>query len=454
MTAQGVITTAGATPAAAPTATFNFDETFQLKIAAAFSRDTTFAKRVTELIDPGYFTNAAVGEFVRINKDHLTQFGAVPDSITFVKLLTDLVAAKRVRPDLLQGIKDAYVGTRQISITGDAYLAQEIETFAKHQALQNAMMEAIPLLDVGKFDKIEEIMRRATQVGLADDFEEYNYFAKVAARTEKREMIATGVTVSRGISSGYAEIDNLLYHKGWGRKELACIMGPAKSGKSLSLGDFAKNAALAGHNVLYVSLEVAKEIISERIDASISDTLMSELVQDRAKIEAIVQGLEAQAGVFEVIDFPSGSLKVSALDHHIERYRAKGIVFDMIVVDYGDIMCPEVRSEKLQDGLRQIYIDLRALMHKWNAAGLTATQTNREGAKAVTAKATDVGDDFNKVRTVDILIGLNATDAEKAAGEARLYWAASRNTADGFTVRINQDRAKMKFLTKVIGVEH
>ncbi|WP_326894426.1 hypothetical protein U8P73_36700 (plasmid) [Rhizobium beringeri] len=51
------------------------------------------------------------------------------------------------------------------------------------------------------------------------------------------------------------------------------------------------------------------------------------------------------------------------------------------------------------------------------------------------------------------MIGINATDAEKAAGEARLTWLLSRNTEDGFSLRIKQDRAKMQFLKKVIGKE-
>lgn len=436
------------------TPSFDFDESFQSKIAGIFSRDTTFAKRVSDLLEPSYFTNAGTAEFVRICQDHLRQFGNVPDGIVFVHLLKDLVANKKIRQDLIQGVKDAFVNSRKADITNQDFVAKEVETFAKHQAIQNAMMESIPLLEKGNFDKIREIMQQATQVGLADDFERYNYFEQVATRTAKREQIATGAVVARGITTGYPKLDVHLYHQGWGRKELSCVMGPAKSGKSLSLGDFAKNASLAGYNVLYVSLEVAKEIISERIDASLTDTLMSDLVSDRVKIESIVQSMQAKAGVFEVIDFPSGTLKVAALDRVLEKYRAIGIVFDLVVVDYADIMAPEKRTDKLQDGMREIYIDLRALSHKWNAAFLTATQTNRDGAKAVTAKATDVGDDWNKVRTVDILIGLNATDAEKAAGEMRLFWAASRNTADGFSIRIKQDRSRMKFLTDIVGVEH
>lgn len=434
-------------------ASYEFDNAFQSKIASIFSRDTSFAKRVASLIEPSYFTDAGVAEYVRICKDHLRQFGNVPDRVVFVHLLRDLVNNKRIRDDLVQGVKDAFINSLSADLTNQDFIAQEVETFARHQAVQNAMMESIPLLEKGQFDKIRDLMAAATQVGMNSKFERYNYFEEVKARTEKRDLIASGAVVRNGISTGYPQLDVHLYHGGWGRKELSCLMGAAKSGKSLALGDFAKNASLNGHNVLYVSLEVAKEILAERIDAALSDTLMAELVQDRAKVESVIASLHARAGVFEIIDFPSGTLKPSQLHGVLEQYRDQGIVFDMVVVDYADIMAPENRNQDLRDALREIYIDLRALAHVWNVALLTATQTNREGAKAATAKATDVGDDWNKARTVDILIGLNATDAEKQAGEMRLFWALSRNTRDGFSVLIKQDRARMKFLTQVLGVQ-
>lgn len=433
--------------------TYEFDETFQDKIAGIYARDTTFAKRVNDLIKPEYFTNAGTAHFVKMCQDHMMKFGNVPDKVTFVKLLKEAFASKRLRDDLLDGVKKAFVKSTMADITNADYVAEEVATFAKHQGIQEAMMKSLPLLEKGDFTKIRELMATACQIGLADDWEDYDYFGKIKERTAKREDVASGLIVRDGITTGHAKIDQHLYHHGWGRKELSCIMGPAKSGKSLSLGEFGKNASLAGYNVLYVSLEVAKEILSERIDAALSSTLMTELVTDRALVEAAISAAEAKAGTFKIIDFPSGTLKVTALERVLDKYRDKGHVFDLLLLDYADIMKPDQRGAELRDGLRQIFIDLRALAHKYNLAVLTATQTNREGAKAVTAKATDVGDDWNKARTVDILIGINATEAEKQAGEARLFWALSRNTADGFSIRIKQDRSRMQFLTDVVGVE-
>jgi len=122
-------------------------------------------------------------------------------------------------------------------------------------------------------------------------------------------------------------------------------------------------------------------------------------------------------------------------------------------VDYADIMAPERHNNETRDGLNQIYLDLRGVAFIYNAAVLTATQTNREGAKSVVAKAKDVAEDFNKVRTADLLLSINSTDAERLAGEARIFFAASRNSEDGFILRISQDRAKMQFMKKVLGKE-
>lgn len=146
-----------------------------------------------------------------------------------------------------------------------------------------------------------------------------------------------------------------------------------------------------------------------------------------------------------------GSLKPSGLNRLIEKYRSDGLIFDLISVDDANIIAAEYRSDRLQDNLREIFKDLCAIVFEQNVAILTATQKNREGAKATTAKATNVGDGFNKVRTVDLLLSINTSDEEIKDGKTRLYFAASRNTRMGQTLEIEQDRERMHFIRKIIG---
>lgn len=434
-------------------ATYDFDEAFQERIATMLVRDTTFALRAKDLVKPEYFTTEAAQALVRVTQNHLNVYRTAPDVSLMPMLIKDALTAKQIRKDTVPEIKELLRRVMHGNTANPGFVIDRVADFAKHQAMEQAILESVGLLEKGDFGKIAERMKSALAVGDVNEGEDYDFFKEVESRTQKREDIAAGKIVKNGITTGYSGIDKYLYHAGWGRKELSCIMGPAKSGKSLSLGDFCKNASLAGYNVLYVSLEVAKEIIAERVDAAMSDTMMREMHKKPQDVKAAIQKAETGAGIFKLQDRASGTMKPSHLQSMIEKYRSDGIIFDLIAVDYADIMAAEYRSDDLRENLRTIYIDLRALAHEYNIAMLTATQTNRDGAKSVTAKATDVGDDWNKARTVDILIGLNATDAEKRAGEARLYWALSRNTEDGFTVRIKQNREKMQFLTEVVGKE-
>ena len=217
--------------------------------------------------------------------------------------------------------------------------------------------------------------------------------------------------------------------------------------------NFAKNASMAGYNVLYVTLEVSAAIISERLDACLSDKMVNRLADEFPDVRKRIKEAAKRAGKLYINEFPSGSMTCAMLRRLLDRYRALGTQFDLIVVDYADIMAPNFRTKEVIENMKSIYIDLRAIAFDYNAAVLTATQTNREGAKSAVAKAEHVSEDFNKVRTVDLLISINKTEEEASRHEARLYFAASRNQESGFTVRIEQDMAKMQFIKRVLRIE-
>lgn len=434
---------------------YEFDEDMQKKIASMFMRDTAFAMQTKDLIKPEYFTDASVGALIRIVQEHVKVYRSVPDMKILPTILKDEIAAKRIRPDMIDGVKEMVREALVADLSNPKFVTDRVASFAKHQAIEQTIMKIIDggYLEKGKFDDIGKFMKEALQVGSVSDGGDYDFFEEIKNRTQQRHDIVAGKIIRDGITTGYPGMDALLYHYGWGRRELSCLLGAAKAGKSMALGDFAKNAAMAGYNVYYDSLEVHKEIIAARLDAALADTLMRDLHKNADDVETAVRKIQAKSGQFRLRDHASGTLKPSQLHRILEQYRTDGLMFDLVIVDYADIMASEYRSDNLQENLRTIYIDLRALAHELNVAVLTATQTNRDGAKSHTAKATDVGDDWNKARTVDIMIGINATDAEKAAGEARLSWLLSRNTADGFSLRIKQDREKMQFLTKILAKE-
>lgn len=443
--------------------TFDFDAEFQTKIAALVLRDDEFLRRTSHLLNPDFFENVGEAALVNLALNHFNKYGSAPDAVSLVNSIRDGAANRSIRKDVLPMVVSARKEVLVADLSNRAYIEDKVVQFARHQATAKAILSSVDFLNSGKFDEIEVAIQAAMSIGINEDGSAYDYFAKASERTVLRMEKLSGKKPPQGITTGILKLDDLLYHRGWGRKELATILGGPKSGKTTALINFAKSASLAGHNVLYATLEVGAGIISDRLDASIAGVLMRELDGKAHAIAATVTALEAKAGKLVLHEYGSGTLSPNMLRKLIQRYKSPGrnsdgsirppIKFDLVVVDYADIMAPNFRYNDTIENSKSIYVDLRAIAFEENLAMLTATQTNREGHKSTVAKAEHVADDFNKVRTVDLMISINKTEEEAARNEARLFFTASRNQESGFTVVIKQNIAMMRFIESVLRVE-
>lgn len=431
---------------------FDFDEDFQLDLAAYACRDSSFVRRCEDLVSPDQFENYGVATVVDIALDHASKYGSAPSNKILFSLVKSRFAAGKIRDDLKDEVKTALSSILKVKLSDTEYMVDRVGQFSKHHAVEQAMMQAIEMKEKSDFAGIEKVMQRALQVGAMDDMREYDYFAKIKSRTEKRKEAAAGTAPPTGISTGIKGLDKQLYHKGWGRKEMVIFMGGPKAGKSTALGHFGMNACLQGYNVLYVSLEVSDSIIAERLDAAVTDISVNELESKIMEADKKVREIESRAGKFHLFQFPPDTFSPNDLRRLLDKQKAKGVTYDMLCIDYGDIMAPNFRTNDTIKDSKSIFLALRAIAMEQNAAMLTATQTNRDGAKSGTATMADVAEDFNKVRIADLLISINKTEEEKANQEARLYFAASRNQRGDLTVKIKQDLEKMKFLTDILDI--
>lgn len=313
-----------------------------------------------------------------------------------------------------------------------------------------AFEKSIPKMDSHEFDAVEAYMTAAFQVAANDGSIGHDVLDDLEARTERRKRIACG-DEEVGITTGIKKLDDAL-GGGAKRKEMLVILGPAKAGKSFGLMNLAVNAQLDGKNVLYITLENSVEVTTDRIDAYLSGTKTNEILSHIIDVEAKVRARLAKAGVMKIHEYPTGTFAPKDLRRLIEHYKARGLKFDEVVVDYWDIMAPD-RIYK-DDAIREsasIGMGLRAIAKDEDLAMVTAIQSNRDGVKAATAKMEHAAEDFNKVRLADAMFSINATEEEREVGEARLYMAAVRNMAGGYTINIKQDLETATFVKSVLG---
>jgi replicative DNA helicase len=449
------MTAAAAMPAAVSeeevVPTYEFDADFQQKITALLIRDTPFAQITDGLIRPEFFENAGHAALVKVVTGYFARYKKAPgDKTTLASVMKDAIREKVLPPELARMAIAIIPAIYETDVSDREYVADQVATFARIQAVTKAILDSVALVEKRDVDTAVSLIRKAGDTGVVLNTGAYDYAEMMKLRTRERIDRAAGIRPPTGITTGFPALDDYLYHKGWGRRELAVLMGGPKAGKSMAMITFGINAIAAGYRVLYVTLEVAASIIAERMDANIAERAMFELGSHIHEVQEKVEAFMAKAAPFIIHEYPTGT---SDLRRLIEHYKANGITFDLVIIDYADLMAPERVTDNVQENSKSVYVNLRGLAMQEGFALLTATQTNREGAKKAVATMTDIAEDINKVRIADIIISINKTEDEIKMNQARLYFAASRNQRGNFAIRIEQDIDRAKFIRKVIGEE-
>ena len=137
----------------------------------------------------------------------------------------------------------------------------------------------------------------------------------------------------------------------------------------------------------------------------------------------------AEYGELKLDYYSARQLTVSMIDAKLEYLKAGNWVPDVLVIDYADMLGIETRASQRWEGLQKVWEDLRGLANKWDNLIITATQGNREGAGVETQTRQTVAGTVASVDNCKMVIGINQTPAEKAAGVLRYNFIAHRKGA-------------------------
>lgn len=430
-----------------------FDTDFQDKALSLYLRDKNFCERVDGLLKPEFFDQEYDRYILSLVGEHYKRYGVNPSPTALAHRFKEDQASGFVRKELVSVISSKFKELYKTDISDREFIIDKVADFVRKQAVTNAIIKGAEIVDQGgDLNSILPMFQRAVDVGTSDLNSAYDYKEGISQRTELRKARLKGAVSFNSVTTGFKDFDATLFRRGWGKSELSLYMAPSKAGKSIALLDHALRAAENGFNVLFVSLEVSTEIQIDRMDANISGVKMDDIYTYIDKVESRVHKWSSKAATLKLHEYPTGTFGVSHLRRLIKKYQATGIQFDLVVVDYADIMLSESSSHENIDKSKQVLIDLRALAQAENLAILSATQTNREGAKADVIEAIHVAEDYNKIRIADLVISINCNEIEKETGEARLYYAASRNQK-AVTITVKRDLSIMRHIKEILEIK-
>ena len=304
------------------------------------------------------------------------------------------------------------------------WLLQEFETFSRHKALEDAILKSADLLEKGEYGPVEDLIKKAVQIGLQKDLGT-DYWRDPRTRLEEIK------SRNGQVSTGWATLDKRLFG-GFNRGELNIFAGGSGAGKSLFLANLGVNWALAGLNVLYLTFELSENIVSMRLDSMVTDIPSREIFKSIDDVEMKVRMIGKKSGAFQVKYMPSGKT-ANDLRSYIKEFEVKtGRKIEVILVDYLDLMMPiakRISAENLFVKDKYVSEELRNLAMETNTLFVTASQLNRASVEEIEFDHSHISGGLSKIQTADNVIGIFTSRAMRERGRYQIQLMKTRNSS-------------------------
>jgi len=413
-------------------------------IIANLTRNEEFVRSVLPYIQETYFTDSSYKILFNEISKYFQQYNKVPPLSALKIELNNISLSADVYNKCIEVIEE----TKEIVDVDFEWLKTQTEKFCQDRAIYNAIMESIKIINnESKLDKgaIPNLLQDALSVcfdaNIGHDFLE-DYDSRFDFYNEVLERIPFDIDFLNKITRG-----------GIPRKTLNVILAGTGVGKTLMMCHFAAANLMQGKNVLYITLEMAEERISERIDANLLNIPLNEL--DTTPKEAYISRIERlkkkTQGKLIVKEYPTASAGAGHFRHLLNELRMKkDFIPDIIYIDYLNL-CSSSRmklgaSVNSYTYIKAIAEELRGLAIEFDLPIFSATQTNRTGFGNSDVGLEDTSESFGLPQTADFMIAAISGEELESLGQLLIKQLKNRYNDPALHRRfvIGVDRSRMK----------
>ena len=373
-------------------------------VLSSLMHNEDYVRTVVPFIKEDYFSHRPQKVVFGMIKEFFTKHNALPTKNILNIELEGTKGLSQAEFDACTQLIDGLSPTED----NHDWLVERTEKFCKDQAVYNAIMEAITRIENDNKDSIPQLLQDALAVSF-DNSVGHEYFDNAADRFDfyhtKEERVPSGIEIFDKVTRG-----------GLPKKSLSALMATTGGGKSLFMTNYASNVIRAGGNVLYITLELSEEKVSERIDCNLLDVTIDDLYKlGKDEFVGNVSQLKAKTrGKLIVKEYPTGGAHAGHFKALLEELKIKKNFFpDIIFVDYLNICA----SSRLKSGMHNSYTvikaiaeELRGMAIEYNVPVLTCTQTNREGMTNSDMDMTNTSESIGLPQTLDFFGALIANE--------------------------------------------
>lgn len=395
---------------------------FQQSLLKAIVEDKKYGETIIDVIESKFFDNNSFKFIMENMKELYKTYNKIPDYNTLAqKIMAEGSGSQtaKIHIDTLDAIKN---NDQQIEYVKDTAL-----NFCKQQNLKRELKSVQNIIESGEFEaynKIEQIIQKALQVGISND-ETTDVFHGIDEALEQdfRHPLPTGIV----------GIDNLL-KGGLGIGELGVVLAPTGTGKTTLLTKFANTAFNLGYNVVQIFFEDNPGNIKRK-----HYTIWSDIAPDQQpefKDEVMQKVTEAQTrskGSLKLLKLASDNVTISEIKNKLRKLNSENEnKVDLLIIDYVDCISSEKSANGEEwKGEGSVMRSLESMTTEFNMAIWTATQGNRESISSEVVTGDQMGGSIKKAQIAHVILSIGKTLEQKEHNLATLTLLKSRIGKDG-----------------------
>ncbi len=406
-----------------------------------------YIRKVLPFIKPDYFVERRERVIFNEISSFVSDYGTIPTYEALIIQINEKPISEDEYKETLELLAELHE-TKSETVDID-WLIDKTEVFCQEKAIFNAVRESITILDNKHGELSKGSIPKLLSDALAISFDSsvgHDYLDDSDNRFEYYHKVDERIPFS-------LEYLNKITNNGLPKKTLNVILAPPHGGKSLMMCDWAASFQQSGHNVLYITCEMAEEEIAKRIDANTLRVTMDELMQmDKQSYTKKMNYIKSKTvGKLFIKEYPTASANVNHFRTLLNELRLKkNFVPDIVFVDYLNI-CASARM-KMTGGvnsytyIKAIGEELRGFAQEFNIPVVTATQTTRSGAQSSDIDMNDVSESFGIPAIADFMLAIINSEELYDLNQIMLKQLKNRyrdlNLNKRFVVGV--DRARMK----------
>jgi len=405
----------------------------------------TFMRKVLPFVKKDYFEGVYRVLFSEVAK-FVQKYNKLPTHEAFKIELDDASLNEEMYTQTMDILPDIFVKKEE----DIDWLVDTTEKWCQDRAVYIAIMESIQIIDGKHQELTKNAIPDVLQKALAVCFDAnvgHDYLENVDERYdfyhEQEERIPFDLDYLNRITKG-----------GLPNKTLNIALAGTGVGKSLFMCHHAASCLSLGHNVLYITMEMAEERIAERIDANLMNVPIDQLENMSEKMfkDRVGKIASKTNGKLIIKEYPTGAAHTGHFRALINELRLKrGFAPEIIFVDYLNI-CASSRMKGMGGSInsysyiKSIAEELRGLAVEFGVPIFSATQTTRSGYSNSDVGLEDTSESFGLPATADLMIALISNEELDGMGQIMVKQLKNRYNDPSVNKRfcIGVDRSKMK----------